>query len=370
VLGRATLSTRALNRSLLQRQLLLERVRRSALQVIEHLVGMQAQVPIDPYVGLWTRLEGFQPAELSTLIADRTAVRATLLRGTIHLATARDALVLRAILQPTLERQVHTSTPFGRDLAGLDVDELLADTRRLMEERPRTRADLRRHLGERWPGHKADSLAAAASYLVPTVQVPPRGLWRASGQPTLTTLDGWLGQPITTDPSLDGIVLRYLAAYGPAATADVRTWSRLGNLAEVMERLRPRLRTFRDEHGRELFDLPDAPLPDPDTPAPLRFLPEYDNVGLAHADRSRIIRDHHRRRLLAENEIGNGGLLVDGFSAGTWRVKRDKERATLRIRLFESPAIGDRVAIEREGARLLAFLADDHPEQSVEVSAG
>jgi hypothetical protein len=366
----ATLSNRALNRALLERQLLLARVRRPATEVIEHLVGMQAQVPIDPYVGLWARIEEFQPAELSGLIERRAAVRATLLRGTIHLATARDALEMRAILQVTLERLVHTGTPFGRDLAGVDVDELFAEARRLMDEQPRTRADLRRHLSERWPDHKADSLAAAASYMVPTVQVPPRGLWRKSGQPTLAAMDSWLAQPVPRDSPPDGIVLRYLAAFGPASTADVRTWSRLGGLAEVIDRLRPQLRTFRDEYGRELFDVPDASLPHPDTPAPVRFLPEYDNVGLSHADRSRVIRDDHRQRLLAENEVGNGGLMVDGFSAGTWRIAKDKGRATMRVRLFEPLTSSDLEAVEQEGTRLLAFLADDRQEREVQVVVG
>jgi hypothetical protein len=366
----STLTNRELNRALLERQLLTRRVRRPAAEVIEHLVGMQAQVPIDPYVGLWTRLEEFEASELSELIAGRAAVRATLLRGTIHLATARDALELRGVLQQTIERLVYTGTPFGRDLDGLPVSDLLSEARRLMEEQPRTRADLRTHLGERWPDHKADSMAAAASYMVPAVQVPPRGLWRKSGQPVLTTMDGWLGQPIPRDPPVDGIVLRYLGAFGPASTSDFRTWSRLGGAADVMDRLRPGLRTFRDEQGRELFDLPDAPLPDPATPVPVRFLPEYDNVGLAHADRSRTIRDDHRKRLLAEGEIGNGGLLVDGFSAGTWRMAKEKTRATLRIRLFEPIGPADRHEVEQEGTRLLAFLADDRPERDIQIAVG
>jgi hypothetical protein len=363
----AVLGNRALNRALLERQLLLRRVQLPATQVVEHLVGMQAQVPIDPYVGLWARIEGFQPSELSELIESRAAVRATLLRGTIHLATARDALRMRGLLQPMLERIVYTGTPFGRDLGDVDIEELLATTVRLVEEQPRARAELRRLLAERWPDHKIDSLTMAASYMVPLVQVPPRGLWRRSGQPMLTTMEAWLGRPIDRTASVEDMVLRYLAAFGPASAGDVRTWSRLTDVAEVMERLRPRLRTFRDEQGRELFDGPDGPLPDPDTPAPVRFLPEYDNVGLSHADRGRIIRQDHRQRLLAGNAPGYGGFMIDGYSGGTWRIAREPDRAVLGLRPFE-PVPDDRAAeLVAEGARLLDFLAGDRPEREVSL---
>jgi hypothetical protein len=165
------------------------------------------------------------------------------------------------------------------------------------------------------------------------------------------------------------VVLRYLAAFGPASAADVRTWSGLTGLREVLDRLRPCLVTFRDDRGRELFDLPDAPRPDPETPAPPRFLPEYDNVFLSHADRSRIVADEHRARLMTVNGVGPGTFLVDGFIRGTWRIKSTKEGATLLIDPLEPLSGHDRDALAEEGARLLAFAAADGQALAVQFTA-
>ena len=348
------LSVRALNRALLERQLLLRRGKLSAAKAIEHLVGMQAQQPTDPYVGLWTRLDGFRPADLARLIASRRAVRTPLMRATIHLVTARDCLALRPVLQP-VQARTHAGSPFGRGLKGMDVARLLAVGRALVDERPRTRAELRPLLRERWPDRDPDSLAHAVSYLLPLVQVPPRGIWGASGQATLTSVEAWLGRPLATDAAPDGLIRRYLAAFGPATIADVRTWSGLTGLTEALERLRPRLATFRDERGRELFDLPDAPRPDPDTPAPPRFLPEYDNVLLSHADRSRIVSEANRKRLTTSNGRSFGTVLVDGFVSATWRISSERGRATLLTRPLRRLSKQEREAMAQEGARLLAF---------------
>jgi Winged helix DNA-binding domain len=353
-----TLTVRAANRALLARQLLLEREPRPALAAIEHLVGMQAQVPVDPYVGLWTRLEDFDPAELSDLIEQRQAVRATLMRATIHLVSARDALFLRPLLQPVPTRTFNGQ--FGRRVGGIDRDAVLAAGRELLEERPRTRAELRAELGKRWPEHDAEALALAITFIVPLVQVPPRGLWGRSGQATWTTIESWLGRPLDPAPSLDELVLRYLAAFGPATVMDIQAWCGLTRLREVTDRLAPRLRTFRSEDGRELLDLPEAPRPDPDTPAPVRFLPEYDNVALAHADRVHIVDgDGGGYTPVAGRGGWRGSVLVDGWARALWRLTLEHG---LRIETFATVPKRARGAIEAEGRRLVAFLAPDAPD--------
>jgi hypothetical protein len=320
--------------------------------VVEHLVGLQAQEPRDPYVALWSRIEGFRPAELEELVTEREAVRTTLMRGTIHLLTARDALALRPALASVPERIFHSGSPFGRRLGDANVDEIVAAGRTLLEEEPRTRAQLRDLLAERWPERDAEAMAHAVGYLLPLVQVPPRGLWSRSGQATLTTLEAWLGRPLRSDPSPDRAVLRYLAAFGPASTRDVAAWSGLTGVREIMQRLRRELKTFRDDRGVELFDLPEAPLPGPETPAPVRFLPEYDNVFLSHADRSRIVHSADRPRL----GFGDGRffrqLLVDGFIRAAWRF----EQGTMLVKPARCLPKKETAAVEAEGARLAAFL--------------
>jgi hypothetical protein len=356
------LDQRRLNRALLDRQLLLRRRPMTARSALEHLVGMQAQAPDPPYVGLWARLEGFDPVGLGDLVADRSAIRATLMRGTIHLVTAEDGLAIRPLVQPMLERGVHTSSSFGRHrLDGVDIDKLLRIGRELVEERPRTVAELREALGPMWPDREAAALAQAVRGLLPMVHVPPRGVWRRSGPVAMTTFDAWLGRaPVdAADADIDALVLRYLAAFGPASVPDAQTWSGLTRLGEVFDRLRPRLRTYRDESGRELFDLAEQRLPDPETPAPVRLIAEFDNLTLSHADRTRVIAEEHRRRIAARNGMVPGMVLVDGFVQGVWKATRRGRSTTLRVEPFGRLSRGDRDAVRTEGAALLAFLGAD-----------
>jgi DNA glycosylase AlkZ-like len=357
---------RALNRALLERQLLLRRERRSTTEAVEHLIALQAQNPRDPYVALWTRLEEFDPHELGRMLTERQVVRSPLLRTTVHLVTAGDCLVIAPLLRPVQERGFRTGSPFGRRLQGADVEAVVAAGRALLEEQPRTIAQLRDLLGERWPEHDATSLAYAVRYLLPMVQVPPRGVWGAKGLPTWATVEAWLGRPLEEAPAIDRLVLRYLAAFGPASVMDVQAWSGLTRLREVADRLRPRLRSFRDATGRELLDLPDAPHPDPDTPAPPRFLPEYDNVLLGHADRTRIA-PHAAAARWPTDDLHWAPLLVDGFLAGVWRLKQERRSASLVVRPFE--AFADQAAVEEEAIRLVEFLAPEADRRAVELVA-
>jgi winged helix DNA-binding protein len=361
------LTVRALNRATLARQLLLERAALPAADAIERLVGMQAQVPIDPYIGLWTRLVGFRPQELGALITDRKAVRASLMRATIHLVTARDMRRLRPLMEPVIQRMFWTGSPFGRAIKDIDADALVAMVRTLIEERPRTRAELRPLLAERWPDHDSDAMSAIG-YLLPVVQVPPRGVWGQSGQATWTTAESWLGRPLDAKPSIDDLVKRYVAGYGPAAVMDIQAWCGLTKLGEVVDRLRPNLRAFRDEEGRELLDLPDAPRPDAETPAPVRFLPEYDNTLLGYKDRTRMIGTEARRRLDSDI-LGNfSTFLVDGFVAGRWKLARKRNTATITLEPVVRLSASARASLIDEGDRLVAFLVPDAETRDVRIS--
>jgi hypothetical protein len=361
------LSQRALNRATLDRQMLLARRALPAAGALSHLVGMQAQAPNAPYVGLWSRLSGFRHGELARLIAERQAVRIHVMRATIHLVTAADALALRPLTAGVLARGF-AGQAFARNIEGIDLDALLAAGRDLLAERPRTRAELARDLAGRWPGYDPASLAYAVSYLVPLVQVPPRGLWGETGPAAWALAETWLGQRFDPDPSPDRMVLRYLAAFGPATVADVQAWSGLTRLREVTERLGPQLRSFRDADGAELLDLPGAPRPDPDTPAPPRFLPEYDNLLFGHANRARVIAGNRPVPLPAGNGGRLGTVLLDGWFGGTWQISLENGAATLEIRPFAPLPAREHAAVCEEGARLLAFAAGDHAGHDVRVT--
>ena len=348
------LSTRALNRALLARQGLLGGLALELPEAIEHLVGLQAQVPNAPYYGLWTRLERFATDDLAELLVTRQAVRLVLMRSTVHLVTARDALWIRPLVAAMLERQLRTGSPWGRALEGMDLEALVATGRELLEQEPRTNPELARLLAGRFPGRDGESMTQGLRNLLPLVQLPPRGVWGVGGVPTLTTAEAWLGSPVAAGATLDALMRRYLAAFGPASVQDAQTWCGLTRLGAVFERLRPELVTFRDERGLELFDLPHAPRPDPATPAPPRFLPEYDNVLVSHADRGRIIAPEQR-----EPVFGKGALLVDGFVRGTWRLATRRRTASLSIDPFRRLSKRDETGVRREGARLLAFAAPE-----------
>ena len=349
------LTERQLNRATLARQLLLERVDMAPGDAVDHLVGMQAQSPRDPYIALWSRLVAFEPDELALLIWERRAVRVPIMRTTLHLVSARDCLAHVTKFAPLLARTLR-GTAWGKAVADLDLEELVRAGRDVLDEHPRTNAELGGVLAERWPGRDPAALAWAVHYLTPLVQIPPRGVWGQSGRATWATVDAWLGRAPDPPGPPDELVLRYLGAFGPATVADARKWSGLTGLREVFERLRPQLRTSRDERGRELFDLSDAPRPDPDTPAPPRFLPEYDNLLLSHDDRSRFATS----RVGLTPNPGEGGavgsLLVDGTFRGLWRLNDEADAAVLRIQLTTRLPRAEQAAVREEASGLAGLV--------------
>jgi hypothetical protein len=344
------LSPRALNRALLARQFLIERTDRSVTEVVDHLVGLQAQAPLAPYVGLWSRLRDFTPTQLAEQLERRAMVRATLMRGTVHLVTADDALRLRPLIEPAIVRGF--AGGFSGRLTPEQTEAVLGLGRQLLNESPMTRAQLRQQFGRRWPDWDANAMSYAVSYLLPTVQPTPRGLWGAHGPAELALLTSWLDRPLDDAPSIDGLVLRYLRAFGPATVLDAQAWSGLTRLREVFERLAPLLQVQSGEHGQVLYDLPEAPRPDADLPVPPRFLPEYDNLLFSHQDRSRIAEPGRRIPLPPGVGARSGTILVDGRFAGMWTVVEGGldvlPHAPLDARDVEDLAV--------EGERLLEFL--------------
>ncbi|KUP98147.1 winged helix DNA-binding domain-containing protein [Thermobifida cellulosilytica] len=357
------LDRRALNHALLDRQLLLRRAAATVPEALERLAGLQAQTTHTWYVGLWSRLADYTPEDTSRMLTDRSLVRTVLMRSTLHLVTAGDALWLRPLVQPVVERG-HRNV-YGRDLAGVDLAAVAAAGRALVEERPLTFSELGRELAGQWPDRDPTALAHTVRALVPLVQLPPRGVWGRSGRAVHTSAEHWLGRPLDRSGTVQDLVLRYLAAFGPATVRDAQVWCGLTGLGEVVDGLRPRLAVFRGEDGAELFDLPDAPRPDPDTPAPVRFLYDFDNLLRSHADRRRVLTVD-----LAAFTPRNGNtphtVLVDGTVAALWTATVRRGTATLAVRpLRPLGAAEDEVAAE--GVRLLAFLHPKAEERRVVV---
>ncbi|MEU4540849.1 winged helix DNA-binding domain-containing protein [Streptosporangium sp. NPDC023825] len=353
-----TLTRRGLNRATLERQLLLRRTRLPTLAVVERLVGLQAQDPDPPYIGLWSRIDAFRIDDLTRALHRREVVRATMFRGTQHLVAAEDYLWLRPLLQPMLDRWQKGG--FGRSTAGLDLGELAAAARTILGRSTLTRPELGRALAERWPGRDPVALARSVQGLLPVVHPPPDGTWGRRGTTPFVLAEHWLGRPPAAGPSAGELVVRYLAAFGPATVRDIQAWSGMTRLGEVVDALRPRLRVFGSEDGRELFDLPEAPRPDPDVPAPVRFLAALDNVVLAHADRTRVVSADRRGHVVVE-----AAVTVDGFVRGLWNVRRDRGTATLVVRLFEPLSGQEEAAVTEEGARLLRFAAPDAGDHDI-----
>ncbi|MEW1632019.1 winged helix DNA-binding domain-containing protein [Streptomyces sp. NPDC089173] len=359
------LDARALNRATLARQLLLDRADLPALDAVSHLCGLQAQEPQEPFTGLWSRLRTFQPGTLSELLTGRHVVRTHLMRRTVHLVTAEDVLAWRARHNALLRQRV--LGVYRRELAGVDLDELAAAGRAVLADgEPRSMAELARAVADRWPEPGTRPLGEMlVAGVLPMVQLPPRGVWRTKAGVRNALVSSWLGREVDplpaeddgSDPVGQELVRRYLAAYGPAATADVRAWSGLAGLPRAVAALRPELVTFRDERGRELLDLSDAPRPDPETPAPVRFLPAFDNAILGYDDRTRIIDDADRGLSVAGARV----VLVDGRVSATWDVEAGATgtgKDTVVVTPLRPFSRAEQEELGEEGRELADFLSD------------
>jgi len=361
-----TLSRRALNRATLERQLLLRRAKMSAFDAVEHLAGLQAQAPFPPYFGLWSRLEGFRPSELVELLETRRVVRIALMRGTVHLVTAADALAWRPVVQGIYDRDLKQNTLHAHELAALDHDEVAEAARKLLLRGPMPGNALGAELAARWPDVPKASLTHLARGRLPLVQTPPRAIWGKAGQTTYACLDDWVGAPLSP-PSPASLISRYLRAFGPATVADVQTWAgitRLGEVAAGMD-----LRRYRGPDGRELLDLPELTVPDEDVPAPPRLLGPFDQTILSYADRTRVISDAYRKRVISHNGLVKGTLLAGGQVCGFWEIKAAKKAAVIELSPFDKLPKRDLAALEKSAAELVEWAEAAAETHEVRVHA-
>ncbi|MBJ7353877.1 MAG: AlkZ family DNA glycosylase [Thermoleophilaceae bacterium] len=359
-----TLTTRELNRALLARQGLLARKRVSVVKMIEQVGGLQTQEPRDAFIALWSRIANFDPDKLRQAAERREIVRGSYMRCTLHTVTAEDFRRFRLTLSPVIERD---AANWRANYVGLDiptvrraVEELLSD------DVPRTGREIGKELHEQFPALNLDGLVNCARIHVPVVMTPAGARWHYSRPPQLMLAERWLGDTLERSAASE-LMLRGLAAIGPASTSDLRTWSGMPGVREAIEPLWPQLKVFRDESGRELFDLPDAPRPRADTPAPVRFLGEFDNVALSHADRARIVdADDAKRFNLSRNGRRAFTVLIDGRVRASWRLERDKQSARVVVTPFHDEPRSTLDELAAEAERLLEFLEPDAGVHTVE----
>ncbi|GIH94655.1 winged helix DNA-binding domain-containing protein [Planobispora siamensis] len=363
-----TLTARRLNRATLARQMLLAREKADVVTAVERLGGMQAQEARHPFTGLWTRIEGFRREDLHRALHERSVVRGMMMRATLHLVSAADYAGFHAAVDPVLAAALNGR---GQLTAGLDLEALLPVARTILADGPRDFTALRALLQEEFPEANDRALGYAVRTRLPLVMVPTQDRWAFPPSADFTLAETWLeekdgGKGASGDPA-EELVLRYLAAFGPATAADAQTWSGLKGLRAVLDGLRPKLVTFRDEKGRELFDLPEAPRPEEDVPAPARFLPDFDNLVLAHADRTRLMAEEYRPRVTTKNLRVRATFLWDGLVRGTWQAETKRKTAVLILTAFEPLPEDAIAALTTEGEELLRFLEPDATAYEVRV---
>lgn len=344
------LTRQRLNRTLLLRQHLLERVAMKPEEMVRHLLGLQAQENLPPYLSLAARLTTFDPCDVSGQLEQRQLVRLLTMRGTIHLLAPEDAAVLRPWVAPRIEQEIRVSQSIGdareieRAAAVTALGEVLADG-------PLPQKEIGVRLAERFP-YPATQLGQLARSIAPLAQLPPRGCWKAAGGVVYDYVDRWTGVPMG-EPDVPELVRRYLRAFGPATAADVTAWSAVTRLGPVLKGMDD-LVQHEDEDGKVLYDVDGAPIADEDAPAPVRLLGTYDNVWLSHAARDRVTDPDARKSWMGTNGgIGNT-LFADGWLAGIWRIVDDRVEVD---RLHRDLTKSEQSELDEEVARVEKLLA-------------
>ena len=362
-----TLTLRDLNRATLARQQLLARADVPVPAMVAQLAGLQAQLARPPFVGLWTRLQGFTRDALRAPVDARALVRVTAMRGTLHLLAAEDYRAVRSTLQPMFTAAMQSV--LGARTGGFDLARVLDHAGAVLAaEGPLTFEVLRERLATGMPDGDERAMGYAVRLHLPLVQVPTAGApWGWDAKAPFTLADDWLGAPCAADAAPEALVRRYLAAFGPATPADAGAWSGLKGMRATFAAMRDELVSLHGERGRELFDLPDAPRPGGDVEAPVRFLPDFDNLVLGHDDRTRVVADAHRARIVSRNLQVAATVLVDGMVAATWTIEKARGMATLVVRPFARIAKAHARVLDAEGESLLRFVEPDAKAHAVRV---
>jgi len=338
------LSQRRLNRTLLARQHLLERTSATPEEMAHHLVGLQAQENLPPYLSLHARLTEFDPYDVTAALEQKRLVRLLTMRGTIHLLTPADALSLRRWTQSVLDKVM-------RNHASVDCDSLTAAVRAALEHGPVTQRELSSALAARLPDVPTADLGALARLALPLAQLPPRGTWKGAGGVVYEYVDRWLGEP-TAEPDVEDVVRRYLRAFGPASAADVTAWSGVTRLGPVLAGMDDLVR-HEDPAGKVLYDVADGDIADEDAPVPPRLLGTYDNVWLSHAGRDRVTAPDNRRQWMGRNGGVAMVLLINGMLEGLWRQVDGRVEI---VATFRNLSRRERADLDAEIARVEVLL--------------
>ena len=344
-------SARRLNRTLLQRQHLLERTDATSHEMVRHLIGLQAQENLSPYLSLAARLTSFDPRVITAALEDRSLVRFLTMRGTVHLLVADDALMLRQWTAPVHEREITISQSIGA-AREVDRETFLDALSELLAGGPQPQKALGLALAERFAGVSATQLGQLARSTAPLVQCPPRGTWKGTGGVVYQYVDRWLGRPMV-EPDVEEIVRRYLRAFGPATAADVTAWSGVTRLVPVLKAMDD-LVVHEDDRGKPLYDVVDGELADEDAPAPVRLLGQYDNVWLSHAGRDRVTTPETRKIWMGTNGGMANTIFADGMLIGLWRVTGDRVEVISTVR---SPTKQERAELDDEITRVNELLS-------------